>query len=127
MFEPRLLDLERGRERENRAAMLDRVAAPRGKTLSVPDPVDFIDDRHARVARQKEIAVQGMRRPPFDGAGRCDEGLRDHETAEHALPANLRTAPAKNIFLDPLEIEDCQKLGNGMRQGGLDSLSGSLT
>src|ERR1700719_4179405 len=107
--------------------MLDRVAAPRRKTLPVPDPVDFIDDWHGRIARQKKIAMQRMRRASFDGAGRGDEGLRDHKPAKHALPANLRAAPPKNIFLDPFEIENSQKLGDGIGHGALDFLSGSLT
>jgi hypothetical protein len=68
-----------------------------------------------------------MRRASFDGAGRGDEGLRDNQPAEHALPANLRAAPAKNIFLDPFEIENCQKLRDSVRHGPRDSLSGSLT
>ena len=124
---PELLDLERCRERENRAAVLDCVAAPRRKTLPVTDPVDFIDDWHGRIARQKKIAMQRMRRASFNGAGRRDEGLRDHKPAEHALPANLRAAPAKNIFLDPFEIENSQKFFDGIRHGARDVLSGSLT
>ena len=105
--------------------MLDRVAASRGEALPVPDPVDFIDDRHRGVAGQKEIAMQGMWRPFFDGAGRCDEGLRDDKAAEHPLPANLRAASAINIFLDPLEIEDCQKLGDRVGHGTLNSFMGA--
>jgi len=37
--------------------------------------------------------MQGMRRPFFAVASRCDEGLRDDKAAEHPLPANLRLRP----------------------------------
>jgi hypothetical protein len=127
VFEPSLLDLERRRERENRASVLYSVAAPRCKTLPVPNPIDFIDDRHGGIAKQKKIAMQRMRRPSFDGAGRGDEGLRDHKAAEHVSRANLGAAPAKNIFLDPFEIENSQKLSDGMRHGSRDFLSRSIS
>jgi hypothetical protein len=68
-----------------------------------------------------------MRRPSFDGAGRGDEGLRDHKAAEHVSRANLGAAPAKNIFLDPFEIENSQKLCDSIRHSPRDVLSGSLT
>jgi hypothetical protein len=68
-----------------------------------------------------------MRRASFDGAGRSNECLCDHKPAEHALPANLRAAAAKNIFLDPFEIENSQKLCGSIRHSPRDVLSGSLT
>jgi hypothetical protein len=71
--------------------------------------------------------MQRMRRAAFDGAGRRGEGLGDHKPAEHALPANLRAAPAKNIFLDPFEIKKSQKLCGSIRHGPRDVLSGKLT
>ena len=114
MFKTRLLDLKGCREREDRAPVLDRVATPRRKTLAVPDPVHLIDDGYRRIARQKKIAVQGMRRPRLDRAGCRNEGLRDHKAAKDALPANLRAPSAKDIFLDPFEIEDRQKLVDRM-------------
>src|SRR6202011_6038959 len=46
----------------------------------------------------------------FDGAGGGNQGLPDHLTAEDALPPRLRAAPAEEIVLERLEIEDGEKL-----------------
>jgi hypothetical protein len=43
--------------------------------------------------------------PPVDGAAGRDQRLADHLAAEHALPARLRAAPAKQVYLERLEIE----------------------
>ena len=41
-----------------------------------------------------------------DGAIGGDQGLADHLTAEHALPADLRAHAAKQIHLERFDVED---------------------
>ena len=46
-----------------------------------------------------------QRREAFDGAHGGDQRLPDHLPTEHALPAVLRRAAAKQIHLKLLEVE----------------------
>ena len=83
------------------------------KERAVADAVDLVDDRHRRVARPHEVAVQRMRRAAVDGPGRGDQRLPDHLAAEHALPAGLRRLAAKQVHLERLEVEDAEQVGDG--------------
>ena len=56
-----------------------------------------------------------MRRAALDGAAGRDQRLSDHLAAEHALPAVLRAAPAKEIHLELLEVEHIE---HGLDGGG---------
>ena len=97
-------------------AVLDRDHAAGGEALAVADAVDLVDDRHLRVAGEQEIGVQRMRRAlrhALDGAASRDQRLADDLAAEHALPAALRRAAAKEVYLERLEIEDGDEIGNG--------------
>ena len=49
--------------------------------------------------------MQRMRRSAIDGAARRHQRLPDHLSAEHALPAVLRRAAAKEIHFKLLEVE----------------------
>ena len=82
-----------------------RDHAPGGEALAVADAVDLVDDRHLRIAREEEIGVQRMGSRALDRAGGRDQRLADHLAAEHALPADLRAAAAKQVHLERLEIE----------------------
>ena len=60
--------------------------------------------------------MERVRRPlrhAFDGAAGRDQRLADHLAAEHALPADLGRAAAKQIHLDRLEIENGEKILDG--------------
>src|SRR4029077_13560314 len=54
----RLIDVKRHHDREDRAAVLDRRHPPGRVALAVAQPLDLVDDRDLRVARQNEIAMQ---------------------------------------------------------------------
>ena len=54
MLGPGLVDVERRREVEDRAAVLDRDDAPRREAVAVADAVDVVDDRDARVAGRRK-------------------------------------------------------------------------
>jgi hypothetical protein len=56
----------------------------------------------------------GVERLHVHGPAGCDERLADHLAAEHALPANLRTAAAKQVVLKLFEIEDGKQIVNGV-------------
>jgi hypothetical protein len=83
---------------EHRLAPLYRRNPTGGKRLSVAYAVNLVQDRDARVARPKEIGVQGMDRPleastvAYRSSG-GDERLRCDLATEHPQ-AVLRRAEA---------------------------------
>src|SRR5207247_2653935 len=79
------------------------------------DALDLVDDRDRRIARPHEISMQRMRVTALDRARRSDQRLADHLAAEDPLPARLRAAPAEEIVLERLEIEDGQELSDRAR------------
>ena len=50
-----------------------------------------------------------MGQAAVDGAAGGNQRLAYHLTAEHALPADLRTKPAEQVHLERLEVEDGQQ------------------
>ena len=95
-------------------AMLARGDAPGGEALAVPHAIHVVDDRDLGVAGQQEVSVHGMRRAArIDRAHGGDQRLPDHLTAEHALPADLRTAAAKQVHFQRLEIEEVEEILDG--------------
>ena len=111
--------LERRRQVEDRLAVLDRDDPAGGERAAVADPVDLVDDRHARVAR-----AAGSRRAasapagPGHRAARRDQRLPGHLAAEHPLQALLRAAPAEQVDLQPLQVKNAgqQLLGRQRRR-----------
>jgi hypothetical protein len=95
--------------------VLDRHHAAGREALAVADAIDLVDDRHLGIPADQEIGVQRMRRAAFDGARGRDQRLTDHLTAEHALPAVLRRAAAKQIHF---ELLDVQHIEHGLDGGG---------
>ena len=93
--------------------MLNRLHVPRGEALAVANALDVVDDRHFWIAGQNEISVHRMREPALDRAARGHQRLADHLAAEYPLPADLRRAPAKQVHLERLEVEDGQKFLDG--------------
>src|SRR4051794_30055055 len=67
--------------------------------------------------------MQRMRQPAFHGAARRDHRLPDHLAAEHPLPAGLRAAPAEQVHLDRLEIEDGDQVDQAFGHGALSVLT----
>src|SRR3954470_20925996 len=116
MREPFLVVVERDREHEDLLAVLDRNHAARGEALAVAAAVDLVDDRHLWIAADQKIRMQRMRYTAFDGADGGDQRLPDDLPAEHALPAVLRRAAAKQVHLELFEIEHVEH--------GLDGGSG---
>jgi hypothetical protein len=105
MFEPLFLDLKRNGHAENRAAVLDGHDAACGEAASIPNSIDFVEDRDLRVTRPEEITLQRMNVAIFDRSIGCDEGLTYDLSAKDALGAFLGASPPKQVELDLLEIE----------------------
>src|SRR5215831_10055464 len=116
-----LLGMEGNHDGEDRVAMLDRGDAPGRVALAVAQPLDLVDDRNLRVARQDEIAMDRMRQPPLDGAARRHHRLPDHLAAEHPLPARFRAAAAEQIYLERFEIEDADEVDQAFGHGWLST------
>ena len=51
-----------------------------------------------------------------------DQGLSDHLSAEHALPAHIRAVTAKQVHLDLLEIEQVDQVLDWILVGLLRSV-----
>jgi hypothetical protein len=109
--------VERDHQGEDRLPVLDRDHAARGEALAVADAVDLVDDRHLRIAADQEVRMHRMRRTAFDGAAGRDQRLPDHLAAEHALPAILRRAPAKEIHFELLDVEHIEHGLDGSGHG----------
>src|SRR5215470_17914614 len=102
--------------RKNRLTVLNRHHASGGEAASIPDPVDFVDDRHLGIASEQKISMKGMRRSvrkPVNRAAGGNQRLANHLAAKNALPADLRRTASKQIDLDRLEIKDGQQLLHG--------------
>src|SRR5215831_6613353 len=93
--------------------MLDRHDAPRGKAAAIPNAVDLVDNWNLGISGQQEIGMKRMRWPlrdPVDRTAGGNQRLADHLAAEHALPADLRRAASKQIYLDRLKIKDGEQI-----------------
>jgi len=111
------LDVKRHHDREDRVAMLDRGNTAGRIALTVAQPLDLVDDRNLRIARQDEIAMQRMGQAAFDGAACRHHRLSDHLPTEHPLPARLRAVAAKQVHLDRLEIENGNQVNQAFGHG----------
>jgi hypothetical protein len=98
--------LERRRQVKDRAAALDRHHAPGREALAVADAVHLVEDRDLRVARAQEVRVQRVYDVVLDGAAGRDQRLPRDLAAEHALAVLLRAAPAEDVHLQLLEVEE---------------------
>lgn len=106
VVEAELFQLERGRQREDRPAVLDRDDTPGIEARSVADALHLIDDRHRGISGPHEIGVQRMDETlSLDGALRRHQRLADHLPAEDPLPSRLRAAATEDVDLDRLQIE----------------------
>src|SRR5262249_26434051 len=74
--------------------------------LAVAQALNLVDDRNLWIARQDEIAMDGMWQPSLHGAAGRDHRLSDHLTAEYPLPARLRAVAAEQIHLERLPVGD---------------------
>ncbi len=99
--------VERRRHREDRLPVLHSGHATGGERSAVPDPVDEVDDRHHRVTRPQEVAVQRMDvEVLIDRPHRGHQRLPGDLSAERARQHRLRRDTAEDIPLEPLEFQD---------------------
>src|SRR5690606_7601225 len=101
-----LVQLEGSGKREDGMAVLDADDPSRRKAGAVADAVDLVDDRHGRIARQHEIAMQRVHIAFFRHSplGR-DQSLSDHLSAEDPLPSDLRAQAAIKVVFELFEVK----------------------
>ncbi|MBB3730705.1 hypothetical protein FHR33_006565 [Nonomuraea dietziae] len=115
-----LEDVEGGRHREYRLAVLHGDHPAGGEGASVPDPLDVVDDRDGRVSWADEVGVQGVHVTSlWHGTARGDERLGGDLTAEHPLDALFGAAPAEDVELDLLQVEQVEQLLERFVHGGV--------
>ena len=107
--------VEAGLQVEDRPAVLDGDDAPGGEAAPVADPVDLVEDRHRRVAGAQEVGVQRVHVALrlVDRAARRDQSLAGHLTAEHPLALVVGRAPAEDVDLDRLQVEQRHEVVDG--------------
>jgi hypothetical protein len=99
-------DVETGLQVEDRLAVLDGHHASGGEALAVADAVDLVQDGRGRVAGPQEVGVQRMHQPvALDGAGGGHQRLARYLATEHPLAVLVGRAPAEQVHLDHLEVE----------------------
>ena len=101
--------LERDRHVEDRPSALVRNHTPSRKGASVTNPIDVVDHGTRRIAFTKEVPVERMREPSFNGATRGDERLRGDEPTEDPRSSVLWTETTVEIGVDFLEIESLEE------------------
>ncbi len=97
-------------------SVLDGGDAACGEGAAVAQTVDLVDDRHRRIARPHEIAMQrvDVALAVNRALGR-HQRLADHLAAEDALPADLVAATTIQVVFKLLEVEYVEKLLHGLR------------
>ena len=107
VVEPGLGLVERGTHDEHRPAVLDARHPARREAAAVARPLDAVDDGNLGVAPQQEVGVERMGNPlAVHRANGGHERLAQHLPAEHALPRLLRAAAAKQVILQPLQVQN---------------------
>jgi hypothetical protein len=98
--------VERGGQREDRFAVLDRGHPPGGEGPAVPHPVHDVDERHRGITRPDEVGMQRVHWPVGgNGTAGGDQRLPCHLAPEDPLPPVVGAAAAEDIGLDLLQVE----------------------
>ncbi len=110
VFKPRLVDLKRGRQVENRPALLNGHDPAGGEALAVADAIDVVDDRPADIPRPEKIGMQAvgraLRRHGLVG-GR--QRLPQYLSAVDVAEAEILALAAKDVLLDLLQLQQFQQ------------------
>ncbi len=100
---------------EDRLSVLDGDDPPGGEGAAVPDAVDGVDDRRARVPCPQEVRVQGVGGPVRgDGAARGDERLGRDLSAEDAGHDRRTAGAPEDVLLDLLQVEQVEQIEQGV-------------
>jgi hypothetical protein len=117
-----LAALERGRQEEDRPAVLDRGHAAHREAAAVAGAVDLVDDRGLDVAGHQEVGVQRMRGSRLVelverrlGRG---QRLAQDLAAEHVSGADVAALAAEQVDLEPFEREQLQQVGESLVHAG---------
>jgi hypothetical protein len=103
--------VERRLQVEDGLAVLDGDDSSRRERATVADPVDLVEDRDRRVPGAQEVGVQRVDAARgIDRPGGGDERLAGDLAAEHALAVLVGLAPAEDVLLDLLEVEQVDEL-----------------
>ena len=104
--------LERRRADEDLLAVLDRHHAPRREAAAVAAAIDAVDDGLGEIAAPQKIRVHRMHDAPVvDGGMRRHQRLAQHLPAEHLRTARIAALAAKQVHLEPLELELLLEIG----------------
>ena len=94
-----------GGQVEDLLAVLDGDHPPRGEAAAVAGAVDLEDDRHGRVARADEVAVQRVADAVFHRLIGRQQRLADHLAPKDPPRRIVRRRPAEEVHFDPLQLE----------------------
>src|SRR5690606_6017059 len=109
--------------REDGAAMLDGLHAPRREARAVADSLHLVEDRMIGIAPEQEVAVHGMGRARLRNGPHCgDERLSQNLSAVDPLPTLARTLAAEQVLFKLLQVQYGQERGEG--RGWLGSFGG---
>ncbi len=104
-----LLQLERGRQGEDRPPVLDGHHAPGREAAPVPAAIDVVDDGRFRIAGAQEVGVQRVDQATLDRlAGRQDRLGQDLPT-EHARRPDVAACAPKQVDLERLKPHQVQQ------------------
>ena len=84
---------------------LDRDHTASGKTFTIPDTIDIVNDRNRRFTRPEEISMQGMTGSVRDRSKGSNQGLSYHLAAEDPGWSQRLGNSAKEIMFYLLQIE----------------------
>ena len=85
--------------------MLDRDDTTGGKTLTVTNPIHFVEDRRLGIARSQKVTLERVGVATNNGATGGHQRLAHHLPAEHPLRAFLGAAAPKQVDFDSFEVE----------------------
>src|SRR5690554_2843255 len=105
MTQPVLSHLERHGPRQDLLAILAGDDPPHREGAAITNPLDFIVDGHAVVARPQKISMEGVTQPPFHGPAGGHQRLAKYLTAENAGKAQVFTVTLKMIVPDGGQIQ----------------------
>ena len=114
VLDARFVLLERGREVEDRLAVLDRGHPAHREAAAVTGALHVVDDGLVDVTGAQEIGMQGMRRAAVGHRLlRRRQGLAEHLAAEHVAGADVAALAAEQVVFQALQAQQRKEFVDG--------------